>query len=141
MKVIIAGSRHLDRYDFVSQAMSTFCARPGLRDSGHFVVVDEVVSGHCKGPDLMGERWAELHQVPVRVFPAAWNKHGRAAGPIRNREMAAYADALVLIWDGVSRGSANMLKEATARNLEVFVWIVDVAGRGHHRTADEEVGR
>jgi hypothetical protein len=46
------------------------------------------------------------------MFPAKWDKYGKAAGPLRNREMAAYADALILVWDGKSRGSANMLAEA-----------------------------
>ena len=33
-------------------------------------------------------------------FDTDWNKHGRAAGPIRNKQMAEYGDALLIIWDG-----------------------------------------
>ncbi len=47
----------------------------------------------------------------LKEFPPDWEKHGKAAGPIRNKEMAEYADALLLIWDGKSRGSASMKKE------------------------------
>ncbi len=54
-----------------------------------------------------------------RELPAQWSKHWRAAGPIRNRDMAAYADALFLMWDGESRGSKNMLEVAEAAGLKV----------------------
>lgn len=35
--------------------------------------------------------------------------------------MADYADALVLVWDGHSRGSADMLARAVRGGLKVFV--------------------
>lgn len=84
--------------------------------------VTEVVSGGARGADAFGEEWARDRRVPVRVFPADWNRHGRAAGPIRNREMAEYADALVAVWDGESRGTKNMIEEATKRGLKVHVY-------------------
>ena len=80
----------------------------------------EIVSGGSGNIDKLGERWAQFSGCEaVTVFPADWSKHGKAAGPIRNRQMAEYADALVLIWDGESRGSKNMLEEATKRGLRV----------------------
>ncbi len=68
----------------------------------------EIVCGMAKGIDLSGKRCAEYIGIPIKEFPADWGKHGKAAGHIRNTEMANYADALLLIWDGESRGSANM---------------------------------
>jgi hypothetical protein len=38
--------------------------------------------------------------------------------------MAENADALVAIWDGKSRGTANMIQEAEKRGLRVFVYPV-----------------
>lgn len=38
--------------------------------------------------------------------------------------MADYADALIAIWDGESRGTANMIEEAEKRGLKVFVYRV-----------------
>lgn len=81
--------------------------------------ITEVVSGAAKGIDTAGEIWCASKGLPLTRFPADWRKHGRAAGPIRNRQMAEYADALILIWDGKSRGSANMLK--TARDMGLLV--------------------
>lgn len=63
-------------------------------------------------PDIFGAIWASSLNIPVRFFPADWDAYGDAAGPIRNREMARYAEALILVWSGHSKGSANMLHQA-----------------------------
>jgi len=112
-RTIIAGSRGFDRpehYDVVEEAMAT-CPW----------VVGEVVSGTARGVDQLGERWAETHGLDIQRFPANWDRHGRAAGPIRNREMAEYAEALVAIWDGKSAGTKSMISEAKKAGLEVHV--------------------
>ena len=110
MKVIIAGSRNIATPDAL---------RDALADSGFDV--SEVVSGGARGVDQLGEWWAAHEGLPVKVFKADWKKHGRAAGPIRNRQMAEYADALLAIWDGESPGTKNMIEEAQKRGLKVHV--------------------
>jgi hypothetical protein len=47
--------------------------------------------------------------------------HQNAAGPIRNKEMAESADALVAIPRPASKGAANMIKQAETRGLLVHV--------------------
>lgn len=119
MKVIIAGSRTIRNYYEVSQA---------IQDSGFKVT--EVVSGGAAGVDLLGEEWARYNgYIPVRRFPADWTKHGKAAGPIRNGEMAAYADALIEIHDGESRGTADMIRQAEKAGLLVYVKTVPPGAR------------
>ena len=83
--------------------------------------VTEIVSGGATGVDACAKRLTQdkypTDMIGMRLvgkykeFPANWENHGKAAGPIRNKQMAEYADALLLIWDGESRGSANMKKE------------------------------
>lgn len=111
MMVIIAGGRGVTDYALVCSAVEA---------SGFEIT--EVVSGNAAGVDLLGERWAAENGVAVRLFPADWHKHGRAAGPIRNRQMAAYADALIAIPTG-GPGTANMIKEAKAKRLHVYVHV------------------
>src|SRR5665213_2705728 len=109
MRVIIAGSRCLLDFSVVEAAIK----------NSEFKIT-EVVSGMCTGPDLLGERWAAIYNVPVIRFPADWNRYGRAAGPIRNKQMADHAQALIACYDGVSRGTASMIKLAREKNLKIY---------------------
>lgn len=86
--------------------------------------ITEVVSGHARGVDCLGELWADNHDIPCRIFEADWNKHGRSAGPIRNREMADYGEALIALRRPQSRGTQHMID--TARKLGLKVFVVDV---------------
>lgn len=112
MRVIVAGGREVRDYEIVPRAIEA---------SGFEVT--ELVSGGASGVDTLGEHWANTHGIPVARFTANWQKHGRAAGPIRNRQMAAYAQALIAIPTG-GRGTANMIHEATAFGLKIFLFPV-----------------
>jgi hypothetical protein len=70
--------------------------------------IDEVVCGKADGVDTAGEQYADYYGISVKYFPADWSTYGKAAGPCRNAQMAKYGDALLLVWDGKSRGSLNM---------------------------------
>lgn len=121
MKLLIAGSRKIGS-GVLCQKM--FDAIWPLTILVRKEVVDMVVSGGCKGsPDVFGEEWAAQHKIPCQVFPADWDKHGKAAGLIRNRQMAEFCGSdgmLIAIWDGESHGTANMVKEALAIGMDVF---------------------
>ena len=41
---------------------------------------------------------------------------------IRNQVMADHADALIAVWDGASKGTADMIDRAKKRGLKVFVY-------------------
>ena len=80
--------------------------------------VELVISGGATGVDRGGEGWAASRQIPLQVVEADWAAHGRAAGPIRNREMASIATAVALFPGG--RGTESMFNEATKASLEIF---------------------
>lgn len=113
MKVIVAGGRDFTNYALVEEA---------IKISGF--EISQIVSGKAKGVDTLGEVWALANNIPVEAFPADWSQHGRAAGPIRNKQMAEYADALIAIWDGESKGTANMIQQARNKQLNVFIYLV-----------------
>jgi len=102
MKLIIAGSRHIVDMKHLEEAVKMHA----IKDKD----VTEIVSGGAYGADYLGEVYAHRHNIPIRRFPAEWRRYGKKAGPIRNREMAIYADALLAIWDGESRGTKNMIQ-------------------------------
>lgn len=114
MRLIIAGGRTLNPgIGFIQGAIK-------LLHPYDLGPIEEVVCGGAGGIDSEGEHWAGHKNVLVKCFRADWNKHGKAAGPTRNRQMAEYADALLLIWDGESRGSASMKKEMKKLGKPVY---------------------
>jgi hypothetical protein len=113
MKIVIAGSRNIEDYQELLLAIA----------SSPFLIT-EIVSGRAKGVDLLGERYALENNLALTLFPANWEAYGRKAGPIRNAKMADYADAAIVVWDGKSKGSKNMIDNMNKRQKPCHVWIV-----------------
>lgn len=114
MRVIIAGSRT------ITGETARHLVWNAINNSGWAGSITEVIHGNARGVDAAAGEVAEPHW-PVKVFPADWARHGKAAGAIRNREMAEYADALIAIWDGKSRGTENMIDEARRCGLPIHI--------------------
>jgi len=110
MRTIIAGGRGITDILEVYRAVVS---------SGFHITT--VISGAAAGVDRLGESFARAHNIPVHLYPANWDAHGRRAGFLRNSEMAKNADALIAVWDGKSPGTKHMIDEATRYGLKVFV--------------------
>ncbi len=118
MKLIIAGGRD---FTYISTSMiGSFLEAHSI----YWRNIEQVVSGGASGVDTAGENFANIVDIEIERFPADWNTHGKAAGPIRNKQMAEYADALLLIWDGESRGSASMKNEMLKLGKPVYEIII-----------------
>jgi hypothetical protein len=114
VRTIIAGGRDNHSYYDVDDAVMA---------SGF--VITEVVSGYARGIDTAGEAWSIVNGLGfAKPFPADWDRYGNSAGYRRNAEMADYAEALVAVWDGKSKGTKSMIEIATQKDLEVFVLFV-----------------
>lgn len=128
MRVIIAGSRHLDIKD------------PKLDVGGLFEVIRkvlitaedpeklEIVSGGAKGSDQFGELIADFLGLNIVQFLPDWDKHGKAAGYRRNVQMADYAiedpegkAILIALWDGESKGTKHMIDIARKEGLDLHI--------------------
>lgn len=114
-RIIIAGSRTIPETGLaLFSKISTIIKNLNKEDI-------EIVSGGARGADKLGENFAELHGLSLKVFPADWNKLGKKAGMVRNSEMANYATHLIAIWDGESRGTKHMIEVANKKGLKVRV--------------------
>ena len=112
-RVIIAGGREFNNYQYLKDSMDYFLQN-----------IDDdisVVCGMARGADTLGEKYAKENGYEVHYFPADWDKYGKAAGYIRNEEMAENADALVAFWNGSSRGTKHMIDIANKHKLMVRV--------------------
>lgn len=153
MRVIVAGSRNITDYHLVTKAIvesgfmyeiaqvvcggapgvdllgDQFAAEVGLPVE-YYLVTDDGKYDYFKLKNLRlgnGFYIHDDHRAYANVAVVSdWKRDGKAAGPIRNRAMAEYADALILVWDGSSRGSGNMLGEARRHDLRVFERTVEV---------------
>lgn len=114
-KVIIAGCRDFNDYAILKDKCE-FYLQNKMRT--HNVIV---VSGHASGADSLGEKFAQEHNLQCELHPADWERHGKAAGPIRNKEMADVSDALIAFWDGNSRGTKSMIDLAQRKGLQVAI--------------------
>ena len=125
MKVIIAGSRSIEDIDYIEEAI----VKSGFN-------ITEVVSGTARGVDMLGEFWAENNDISIKKFPAKWNdinvsgavikrsnfgRYNVLAGYQRNEQMAEYADALIAVWDGKSKGTKHMIGHMKKINKSVFI--------------------
>jgi hypothetical protein len=112
MRTIISGSRNIVDYQFVKSCVEKAD-----------VHITEVVSGTARGVDKLGEKYAVEHNIPIKKFPADWDLYGKSAGYIRNEQMAKYADVLIAIWDGDSKGTHNMVRLAHDHSLIVKLFL------------------
>lgn len=110
-KVIVCGTRTFDNYDLLERTLDDLF--------GNDII--EIVSGCAEGADKLGEQYAKEYGLKVKKFPANWKQFGKEAGPIRNAEMAWYADECVAFWDGQSRGTKNMINVAKAKPITTHV--------------------
>ena len=131
MKVIIAGSRSIPPHigDELVRMATRIAALRGWE-------ITEVVCGEARGIDLCGRRWAERHCIAVKSLPADWSR-GRAAGFLRNGEMAGYGDALIAITNG-SPGTRDMIQKAKARKMPMVIIAISggiewIAGTSENR--------
>lgn len=111
MKLIVAGGRDYK---------PTLPDQEALKDLIEMYDVQTIVSGGANGADRFGESVAEELGLNIHRFLPDWTQYGKAAGPIRNRQMAEYADAVVLLKGG--RGTQSMYNEAINAELKVFDW-------------------
>ena len=118
-KLIIAGSRSITDYNIVRNAIIS----QGIwKKYGGSL---EVVCGLAKGVDSLGEEFAMNNNLKVYYFPANWDENGKAAGHIRNKEMGDFAEILLAIWDGKSKGTKGMIEYMQSLGKDVYVEIIN----------------
>ena len=91
MKLAIIGSRHIKDFDLELVVPKT---------------VTCIISGGAAGIDTIARVYAQKHNIELIEFFPEYYLYGRSAPIIRNKLIAQEADAVLAIWDGVSKGTA-----------------------------------
>lgn len=114
-RLVIAGSRDFNDYTLLSKAVDKHLG--DKVDNAKIIII----SGTAPGADQLGERYAKERGYKLECYPADWGHYGKAAGPVRNMNMANVADDVIVFWDGESSGTKNMIETAKAKNIPCTV--------------------
>lgn len=115
-RVIVCGGRDFSDKELCFESLDRILSRySGI----------EIITGHARGADSLGEEYAVLNGYRLSVFSPDWKKYGKSAGPIRNSDMLAYAllenPVVIAFWDGKSEGTKDMIKKAEQARADLFV--------------------
>ncbi len=123
MRVVICGSRTFDDPELMARKLEHYLGN--LAPKKLVIMTGAQMSrrgGHKYGADYLAEQWAYKHGITVERFHPDWDKHGKAAGPMRNSDMlAANAQAVIAFWDGESSGTLDTITKARKMGLKVRV--------------------
>lgn len=113
--VVIAGSRSFTDYQKLKEYCDIILSN---KSKDHNVVI---VCGMADGADILGKKYAQDRGYRVVEYKPDWTKYGKAAGFLRNKEMADAADAVICFWDYKSKGTKHMITLAQMRNIPLRV--------------------
>jgi len=108
MKVAVIGSRNFNDYELVKTTLSP-------------LNITLLVSGGAKGADSFGERYANENNIETLIFKPDWEKHGKAAGMIRNTDIVNNADTIIAFWDGESKGTKDSITKAEKLGKNIII--------------------
>jgi len=116
MRVLVCGGRDYKDYDTVCDTLDAL-----LNPNNDPLPADPhtIIHGQAHGADLLADTWAVNNYVMIEEYPADWATHGKAAGPIRNKQMLDIGKPdLVVAFPG-GAGTKNMCTLARAAGVEV----------------------
>jgi aspartate-semialdehyde dehydrogenase len=110
--VLVTGGR-----DYMDHATVRHCIQELNKQFDRMVIIH----GDAKGADTLANSACVSLGIEQVKIPAAWNKHARAAGPIRNQLMLDLFSKidLVLAFPG-GTGTADMKAKATRAGIPVI---------------------
>lgn len=110
MRILVCGGRRYADVRRVYQVLDSVHTRRG---------VAAVIHGCATGADSLAGQWARMRGVPEVRYPADWERHGKAAGPIRNQSMLDEARPdLVVAFPG-GAGTADLMTRARQGGVRV----------------------
>ena len=110
MKICVIGSRGISSFDLTTYVPTE---------------TEILITGGAKGIDTVAEEYADKHGISKLILRPNYRLFGRGAPLKRNEKMIDLADAVLVVWDGVSRGSAYAIRYAEKMQKPISVVVVD----------------
>lgn len=123
-RILICGGRNYSDRNKMFQALDEICLERGwisdFDQYGNFLPVVKVISGMARGADTLAVDWAIINWCSWEEYPANWNKYGKSAGYIRNKQMLDEGKPdLVVAFPG-GKGTKNMVELAKKALVDVI---------------------
>ena len=110
MKVLITGGRDFSDSPLLTRTLDR------LHSVSPFTAL---IHGAAKGADRLAGEWARTNGVEEIACPADWRRHGRGAGPARNKLMLEeHQPDLVVAFPG-GKGTAHMVGLAKKAGTQI----------------------
>jgi len=120
MRILVCGGRDFTDWVLLEQTLHE------MLYNLHKAFVTEIVfiSGGARGADALAKDFAlslKHLNIGYEEYPADWDKHGKAAGSIRNQQMLdeGKPDLVVAFPTKNSRGTYDMIRRAKLAGVEV----------------------
>jgi hypothetical protein len=112
MKLAIVGSRDFSNYDLLVKS---------IEQNLDVSQITHIVSGGARGADTLGELFAKNNNIDTIIYKPDWNKYGRSAGYIRNKDIIDSADFVIAFWDGKSKGTKHSIDLANNMGKPIVI--------------------
>lgn len=106
MKLLIIGSRSITDFDLSGYIPKN----TGL-----------IISGGANGIDSIAEKYADDHKISKLIIRPKYSIYGKGAPLKRNEKMVDISDEVLIIWDGISRGTKYTETYAKKQNKKTTV--------------------
>lgn len=110
MKLLIVGSRSIQSFDL----------SPYVTDN-----TELIITGGAKGIDQIAEEYANQHRISKLILRPRYDLYAKAAPIKRNEKMVDLADEILVIWDGISKGTKHTISFAQRTNKRLTVVVID----------------
>ena len=112
MKLLIVGSRSIQDFDL----------SPYIPPD-----TDLIISGGANGVDTAAEEYADRKKISKVILRPQYQLYGKAAPLKRNETMVELADTVLVVWDGVSRGTKYTAEYARKQDKPTTVVKIQTA--------------
>jgi hypothetical protein len=107
MRVLVCGGRNFDCYHATEWALDEL--NPSV-----------LIEGGATGADEHARIYAAGNNIELLTFKADWNRYGRVAGPIRNKQMIDEGRPECVLAMPGGRGTADMVRRAVEAGIHVI---------------------